>query len=70
MGEIISAQQLRAASKGKVNESNMNSVLVALNQYGPMFTYVDDDPHQGGGVNYSVIGESHAAWIACNMAGV
>lgn len=34
MGEIISAQQLRLAAKGKVNESNMNSVLVALNQFG------------------------------------
>ena len=34
MGEIISAQQLRSAAKGKVNESNMNSVLVALNQFG------------------------------------
>lgn len=30
MGEIISAQQLRSAAKGKVNESNLNSVLVAL----------------------------------------
>lgn len=34
MGEIISAQQLRSAAKGKVNESNMNSVLVALDKFG------------------------------------
>lgn len=34
MNEIISAQRLRLAAKGKVNESNMNSVLVALDRYG------------------------------------
>lgn len=37
MGEIISAEQLRSAAKGKVNEANMNSVLVALNEYGQRF---------------------------------
>lgn len=37
MSEIISAQQLRSAAKGKVNEANMNSVLVALNEYGQRF---------------------------------
>lgn len=37
MSEIISAEQIRAAAKGKVNESNMNSVLVALNDYGRRF---------------------------------
>jgi putative chitinase len=44
MGEIISAQQLRLAAKGKVNESNMNSVLVALNAYGKKFGL--DKPHR------------------------
>lgn len=44
MGEIISAQQLRSAAKGKVNESNMNSVLVALNQFGR--TYGLHKPHR------------------------
>jgi len=44
MGEIISAQQLRLAAKGKVNESNMNSVLVALNTYGAQFGL--DKPHR------------------------
>lgn len=44
MGEIISAQQLRSAAKGKVNESNMNSVLVALNAYGQKFGL--DKPHR------------------------
>lgn len=37
MNEIISAHQLRSAAKGKVNESNMNSMLVALNSYGATF---------------------------------
>ncbi len=44
MNEIISAQQLRLAAKGKVNESNMNSVLVALNTYGKKFGL--DKPHR------------------------
>lgn len=43
MGEIISAQQLRSAAKGKVNESNMNSVLVALDQFGAKLEM--DKPH-------------------------
>lgn len=43
MGEIISAQQLRLAAKGKVNESNMNSVLVALDQFGARLEM--DKPH-------------------------
>lgn len=34
MSEIISAHQLRSAAKGKVNESNMNAVLIALHQFG------------------------------------
>lgn len=34
MNQIVSAQQLRLAAKGKVNESNMNSVLVALGRFG------------------------------------
>jgi len=44
MSEIISAQQLRLAAKGKVNESNINSVLVALNAYGKKFGL--DKPHR------------------------
>ena len=44
MNEIISAQRLRLAAKGKVNESNMNSVLVALNTYGKKFGL--DKPHR------------------------
>jgi putative chitinase len=44
MNEIISAQRLRLAAKGKVNESNMNSVLVALNGYGKKFGL--DKPHR------------------------
>jgi putative chitinase len=34
MGDIITAQQIRASAKGAVNESNMNSVIVSLNQFG------------------------------------
>ena len=37
MTDIISADQLRTAAKGKVNEVNMNSMLVALNEYGARF---------------------------------
>jgi putative chitinase len=33
----ISAQQIRAAAKGPVNESNMKSVLIALDRYGDDF---------------------------------
>lgn len=33
----ISAQQIRAAAKGPVNESNMKSVLIALDRYGDEF---------------------------------
>lgn len=33
----ITAQQVRDASKGKVNESNLASVLVALAKYGSRF---------------------------------
>ncbi len=31
---VITARQVRDASKGKVNESNLASVLVALDKYG------------------------------------
>jgi putative chitinase len=34
MGDIVTAQQIRAAAKGSVNESNMNSVIVALDRFG------------------------------------
>lgn len=34
MNEIISPQQIRLAAKGKVNDANMNSVLVALDKFG------------------------------------
>ena len=33
----IAAQPVRDASKGKVNESNLASVLVALDKYGSKF---------------------------------
>ncbi|MGM4909109.1 glycoside hydrolase family 19 protein [Rhizobium sp. 768_B6_N1_8] len=33
----LTAQQIRAAAKTRVNESNLNSVLVALDRYGYMF---------------------------------
>lgn len=34
---IITAQQIRAAAKGPVNQANMNSVLVSLDRYGEDF---------------------------------
>ncbi|MBD9635978.1 peptidoglycan-binding protein [Ensifer sp. ENS07] len=40
----ITAQQVRDASKGKVNESNLASVLVALDKYGSKFGM--DRPHR------------------------
>lgn len=40
----ITAQQIRSAGKGKVNDSNLNSVLVALDRYGDMFGL--DKPHR------------------------
>lgn len=40
----ITAQQIRSAAKGKVNDSNLNSVLVALDRYGVMFGL--DKPHR------------------------
>lgn len=45
MSDIISAQQLRLAAEGKVNESNMNSVLVALNACGKKFDGCCNDCH-------------------------
>lgn len=44
MGNIISGAQLRAIAKGKVDESNMQSVLLALNSYGARFGL--DRPHR------------------------
>ncbi len=41
---VITAQQIRSAAKGPVNESNLNSVLVALDRYGDMFGL--DKPHR------------------------
>ncbi len=40
----ITAQHVRAAAKGKVNESNLTSVLVALDRYGDRFGM--DRPHR------------------------
>ncbi len=40
----ITAQQIRLAAKGKVNDRNLNSVLVALDRYGDMFGL--DKPHR------------------------
>nr|WP_234842216.1 peptidoglycan-binding protein [Sinorhizobium meliloti] len=40
----ITAQQVRAAAKGRVNESNLASVLVALDKYGERFGM--DRPHR------------------------
>ncbi|UTV38120.1 peptidoglycan-binding protein [Ensifer adhaerens] len=40
----ITAQQIRSAAKGPVNETNLNSVLVALDRYGDMFGL--DVPHR------------------------
>ncbi|WP_153319188.1 hypothetical protein [Sinorhizobium medicae] len=40
----ITAQHVRAAAKGKVNESNLASVLVALDMYGDRFGM--DRPHR------------------------
>ncbi|RVJ16143.1 glycoside hydrolase family 19 protein, partial [Sinorhizobium medicae] len=40
----ITAQHVRAAAKGKVNESNLASVLVALDRYGERFGM--DRPHR------------------------
>ena len=40
----ITAQQVRDASKGKVNESKLASVLVALDKYGSKFGM--DRPHR------------------------
>lgn len=40
----ITAQQIRMAAKGPVNDSNLNSVLVALDRYGDMFGL--DKPHR------------------------
>lgn len=40
----ITAQQIRSAAKGPVNESNLRSVLVALERYGDMFGL--DKPHR------------------------
>ena len=44
MGDIVTAQQIRASALGAVNESNMNSALVSLNQYGGTFGL--DKPHR------------------------
>ncbi|PWE57675.1 chitinase [Metarhizobium album] len=44
MADIISGDQLRAIAKGKVNESNMTSVLIALNTYGARYGL--DRPHR------------------------
>ncbi|UWU12486.1 hypothetical protein [Sinorhizobium medicae] len=41
----ITAQQVRAAAKGRVNESNLASVLVTLDRYGERFGM--DRPHRG-----------------------
>ena len=40
----ITAQHVRAAAKGRVNESNLASVLVALDKYGDRFGM--DRPHR------------------------
>ena len=40
----ITAQHVRAAAKGRVNESNLASVLVALDRYGERFGM--DRPHR------------------------
>lgn len=40
----ITAQHVRTAAKGKVNESNLSSVLVALDRYGDRFGM--DRPHR------------------------
>jgi putative chitinase len=44
MGDIVTAQRIRAAAKGPMNESNMNSVVVSLNQFGATFGL--DRPHR------------------------
>ncbi|MCB5201870.1 glycoside hydrolase family 19 protein [Neorhizobium sp. T786] len=44
MNVPITAQQLRLAAKGKVNEANMNAVLDALSKYGQRFGL--DKPHR------------------------
>jgi putative chitinase len=58
MTEIISAERLRSAAKGKVNESNMNSVLVALNEYGKRFGL--NKPHRLAHVVAQIMHESGA----------
>lgn len=40
----VSVSQVRAAAKGRVNESNLNSVMMALSKYGPSFGL--DLPHR------------------------
>ncbi|OMQ44970.1 chitinase [Ensifer sp. 1H6] len=41
---VITAQQIRSAAKGPVNDTNLGSVLVALDRYGDMFGL--DKPHR------------------------